>query len=149
MAANFLRRARGVIGTMVTWAATWSVVGFVSGAALALLAPWPVPVRVSVLDLGGACAMAGALAGATSALAYAVALIAAGRRRRFDELRLRDVAGLGTLAATVVSFLISRDAVFVALCGSMGLVASAGSLAMARRAVSSGSRPLELDASID
>ena len=147
MASTFLRRARGVVGTMITWAATWGAVGAVGGLALALFAPWPVPGKPDVSELTGACALAGALAGASSALAYALALIAAGRRRRFDQLRLRDIGGLGAGAALAASFLSSRDVTFALLSGTLGLAASAGSLAMARKAaVSSGTRRLELDA---
>jgi hypothetical protein len=135
---------------MLTWSVAWGAVGGVLGAALALVNPGPGGMGPDVLSLARACAMAGALAGATSALAYSLALIAAARRRRFDELRVRDLAVLGGGTAFVAGFLISRDPVFATSCGSLGLAASAGSLVVARRAaVSSGSRPLELRAGLD
>ena len=145
MSSTFLRRTRGVVGTMITWAATWGAVGTVAGLALAVFAPWPAAFRPALGDLTTACALAGVRAGASSALAYSLALIAAGRKRRFDQLRLRDVATLGAGAAMVTSFLMSRDVIFVAMCGTLGFGASAGSLVMARKAVPSGARRLELE----
>ena len=144
MASTFLRRTRGVVGTMITWAASWSAVGALAGVAVALLAPWPFPEPLHVGEMARAGAFVGIIAGATSGLAWSLALIAAGRRRRFDQLSMRDVAGLGAGAALVASFLISRDLTFTLLCGSLGLTASAGSLAMARKAVGSGEGRLEL-----
>lgn len=149
MASTFLRRARGVVGTVITWASTWAAIGAAAGLAFALFAPWPFPVPLELGEITRAFALTGAIAGATSALAYSVALIAAGRRRRFDQLRLRDVAGLGAGAALIASFLISRDLTFTLLCGTLGFGASAGSLAMARKAVTSGTRRLELEAGSD
>lgn len=150
MASTFLRRTRGVLGTMLTWSVTWGAVGGVLGAVLALVNPWPEGASPDAASLAAACAMAGALAGATSALVYSAALIAAARRRRFDELRVRSVASLGGGAAFVTGFLISRDLAFAISCGSLGLAASAGSLVVARRAaVPSGGRPLELRAELD
>lgn len=149
MSSTILRRARGVAVTACTWALTWAPVGAVCGAVLALVNPWPDRLGPSVPDLAQAMGLAGMIAGGVCGVAYAGMLIWAGRRRRFDQLRVRQVAGLGALAGASAAFLISRDVAFASICAGFGLAASSGSLVVARKAVSSGERRLELEAALD
>lgn len=146
MPSTILRRARGIAVTAITWALAWAPIGAASGALLGLVKPWPGGMTPPVRDLAVGMGIAGAIAGAVCGIAYASLLLFTARRRRFEQLRLHHVGTLGAVAATAAALLISRDLVFSGICGGFGLLASSGSLAMARKAVAAPRRDLELEA---
>lgn len=131
---TWLKRFRGAIGVGLTWAVGWTVVGMATmlfaGAVLGLNTDvvdiW-IPVFAYPAFLGG--------------VTFSTVLGIAGRRRRLDEMSLRQFAGWGALGGVVLMvpivvgaglkplFLIIGSIVTLLCAGS-----AAGSLALARRA---------------
>lgn len=139
------QRIRGIVGTAITWAGAWSVVGAGLGsmdvAGLDLYAKQGLLVAIrAVAEPTLACAVAGAVCGA---LFSSVLILAERRRRGIDDLRLGRVAALGAIgamflplafAALVPTALLSAK--FAAITGAFAFLgggSAAATLALARR----------------
>lgn len=98
--SQWLRRVRGAVGTGLTWAVAWALVGVLTGIASTLLPglPWDSFFRIFDAPLP-ALAIPGFLGG----LLFAVVLGVAERRRRFDELSLARFAAWGALGGLLLS----------------------------------------------
>jgi hypothetical protein len=137
---SLLRRVRGVLGTMTTWAAAWSVFGALFRMVLPLEGGLGLPTVEMVLWSGLSWAVPGAISGLFFAL-----LVASDGEDRFTELRRSRFIALGALGAGLLATfgiaarLVSGgtlawfDVVMLAEWTLLGGVCAAGSLAIARR----------------
>lgn len=140
---SIARRARGIAGTALLWAAAWGLAGLALGALLwAFTGPHPGP---GSLVLGAArwWATLGAVAGA----AFALVLAAAERRARsLGALSAGRVARWGALGGAVLPLLLlplfwaahpgalGFGVLLVPLSSALGAASAAGFLRVARRA---------------
>jgi hypothetical protein len=140
---QWMRRVRGALGMGLTW----GVVGFVIGMGIELIHNlWPNPLGAMVDIWPAALAYPGVIGG----VAFSAVLGIVGRRRRFEELSVPQVAAWGAVGGLVVS-LIPAAMVFLHLatpnislwqitaaligpCTVGGAIAASGSLVLARRA---------------
>lgn len=125
-----LRRIRGAIGMGITWAAAWSVVGFVPRWVLGIDSDLPFPLLFAGL-------------GFVAGLTFSWLLAAFEGRRRFDQMSLPRFAWSGALSGLLLGTLflsgtspgwtevLAIPATFAVACA----VCASGSLALARRAV--------------
>jgi hypothetical protein len=141
---RLLRRIRGIVGTALTWATAWGVVGAVWGGILSLVGDFPPEaseagmILVGVLFLG----VYGFLAG----VAFSLVVLAAEKRRTVQQLTLRRVAAWGGLGATLmfaVPVALSTPSVLVkgitlVATALLGAGSAAASLAVARRGLVGG-----------
>jgi hypothetical protein len=147
---NWLRRARGAVGTGLTWAVGWAVAGILIGVASILL-PW-LPWNY-FFDVFDAPLPAMAVPGFVGGVFFSIVLGIAGRHRRFRELSLRRFAAWGALGGLLL-LLFPFALVAVGLASSegssigaghaiavlgptfilLGTLSAAGTLALARRA---------------
>ena len=128
--SKWLRRIRGAIGMGFTWGFAWSVAGFVLAAVTGFKADAPFPIIFGVLGFA-----AGVVFSALLALSMG--------RRNFDQLSLPRFAGWGAAGGLLLAALFAKVAsldwgdvlaivpTFAVACA----VSSAGSLAVARRAL--------------
>lgn len=138
---RLLRRIRGIVGTALTWATGWGLLGAVG---------YPIAVLAGVLPPGEIAS--GILFMATSGLltggAFSLLVLAAERKRTLDQLNLGRVAawgGLGTvllIGAVAMAFdLTPGHGSFVFIMGGLAAGSAAGSVALARRGLLA--RPVE------
>jgi len=128
----WLKRVRATLGLGLLWAAGGVGVGGVI-ELLDNILPGGLPMASAVDMWPQTLAIPGFLGG----VIFAVVLMIAARRHRFDELSMPRFAGWGaftglTLGALAMS--IGAPAVFLAIMTGAGTVAAAGSLLLARRA---------------
>jgi hypothetical protein len=132
---TLFRRLRGAIGTGLTWALAWAVVG--GGLMEGIFDP-----HGEILDMWPQTL---AIPGFFFGLGFSVLLAVAGRRRRFEELSLARFAAwgagtgavLGGIALAIGALpgivpLWLRAAVIVAPVTILSTISSTGSLALAR-----------------
>ncbi|HET7322287.1 MAG TPA: hypothetical protein VFI96_07330 [Longimicrobiaceae bacterium] len=145
---EWLRRIRGALGTGLTWAVGWAVAGVLIGVASVLL-PWlPWHYFFEVFD---APLPALAVPGFFGGVLFSVVLGIAGRRRRFADLSILQMAAWGAVGGVLLG-LVPAAMVLVGLatigsgglglwqltaviCGPLALLSAAsasGSLALAR-----------------
>lgn len=128
---KWLRRIRGAIGMGFTWAVAWGIVGMAPRWVFGWNADAPFPLIFGVLGFLGGIAFSGLLALTESS-------------RKFEEMSLRRFAGWGAAGGLVLSAIFTKIAslewgdvlmitpTFAAACA----ICAAGSLALARRALS-------------
>ena len=128
---KWLRRIRGAIGMGVVWAVAWSAVGAIPRWIFGINTDAPFPLIFGVL---------GFIAGTT----FSGLLVLTEGRRRFDEMSLPRFAAWGGLGGLLLSGIFAKAASLewgdvLAVVPAFALasaVCAAGSLAVARRAVS-------------
>ena len=99
---GWLRRARGMIGTGLTWALGWAVGGVLIGVS-SLLLPWlPWEGFFRIFD---APLPALAVPGFFGGMLFSVVLGIAGRNKRFDELSVPRFAAWGAAGGLLLSLL--------------------------------------------
>ncbi|MFQ5691360.1 MAG: hypothetical protein ACE5HQ_13955 [Gemmatimonadota bacterium] len=133
---KWLRRIRGTVGTGLTWAVGWTIVGILTvmiadglGLNTDVVDIW-IPVFAYPAFIGG--------------VTFSAVLGIAGRRRRLDELSLPQFAGWGALGGLLVAAFIVTMGTIAGFPGWSLVIGSivtllctgsaAGSLALARRA---------------
>lgn len=100
-----LRRLRGVLGTAVTWAVLWALIGGLFYLAWFLLSPPPARLGVSLWDALAIGVPVGAIAGAMTGAFFAVVLMIAERRNTIEQLSLGRMGVLGTAVGALLVFL--------------------------------------------
>ena len=127
---KLLRRARGIIGTGLTWAAAWIGLGGLLGAAIGF------PLS-SVFRMALSNSVGGFIAGAS----FAVILSIAERKHTLADLSLKRVAlwgAAGGAMVTSIPLVFGAPLAFllgpVIINGGVGAVLASGSVAMAKRA---------------
>jgi hypothetical protein len=140
---TILRRLRGLLGTALLWAMAWGMAGVVLGFIVALA-----DVGNFILVAPDAMSFVGfvmGVYGAVGGLVFASVMMLLERRRRLEDLSLRRVAawgaigGMGLPAAVIAAAPIPIAlGTFggLAVTGALGAACSAGTLALARRPVS-------------
>lgn len=97
---KWLKRVRGAVGMGLTWAVGWGVGGLLIGVASLLLPSLPWDAFFEVFDAPlPALAVPGFFAG----LFFSLVLGIAGRRRRLDELSLKQVALWGVIGGVLLT----------------------------------------------
>ena len=131
-----LRKLRGVLGTAVTWGASWFGVGAV-GWALGL---FPEGLAFAI-PTAGVLATVGAIAGA----AFATALTLIEDRKTLGDLTIPRISGWGAVGGILIGIPMAIGMTpigVVAMCSflaTLGAGSAAGSLALARLAENAGS----------
>ena len=135
MSSTFVRRLRGTLGLAITWGLGWALAGGAAGALLGVL--------LIARGLGGSLwqlvwgmGLVGAITGTLSAVGFAALLATSARRRELRDLSVAGGGLLGAAAAGAIALAISRDGTFTVASAILGLTAGAGSLLLARRALS-------------
>jgi hypothetical protein len=131
MMRKWLRRIRGAIGMGFTWAAALFAVGSVPRWVFGINTDVPIPLVFGVF---------GFIAGVT----FSAVLVLTEGRRSFDQMSIRRFAGWGAISGLLLSALWAnavslRWGEVLAIAPTFALacaVCAAGSLAVARRAVS-------------
>jgi hypothetical protein len=134
-----LRRLRGLLSLSLLWAAAWVPVGLsiffvVEGVILKREIVWEhIPtLAVRLAIVGGICGCA-----------FGLLIAAIERRRTFGSLSFRRMAVWGALAGCAFPAVLlsttkitigSTEAIVFSIFGSLGMLTSVGSLALARRA---------------
>lgn len=136
------RRLRGLLGTALVWAGTWTVVGLLVGAGFWLSGTTFFSLRGSgwlVL-----WAEVGAITGALSGAAFSLALMWLERRREFSTITPLRFGAFGAVTAGSVMAALSYPEwlVFGSIGALMGFVCGSGSVVVARRALSPPATPL-------
>ena len=138
---GILSRARGILGTGLTWAVAWAPVGVAVGIYSWLRLPTdPGASPLIFLPLPiAAFATFGAISGAT----FATVLAVAERRSSLDELSMRQTAAWGALggllfpamlvAQTSTGSPVEAAVTIVGLGAALGASSAAGTLCLARR----------------
>jgi hypothetical protein len=129
MMRNWLRRVRGAIGMGLAWGVAWSAVGLIPRWLLGFNPDAPFPIIFGVL---------GFLAG----VIFSALLVAAERRRRFDEMSTPRFAAWGAVGGVVLSAIFTRAAslgvgdvlMIVPTFALASAACASGALALARRA---------------
>ena len=132
---KWLKRIRGAIGTALTWAAGWSVVGAIWGVVTFVSGVDPVS---AIFWIAYSFGIMGFIGGAI----FSTVLGIVEGRRRFGQMSLPRFAAWGALGGLLVSMLMIaigavvnlEGVVATALLPLMGAGSSAGSLALARGA---------------
>ena len=129
------RRLRGLIGTAVTWAGAFALVGLGVGVGFWVSGQ-------TFFDFGGAgwvwlWAEVGAFTGAISGAAFALAVMAVERRGDFRIISPFRFGLLGAAAAgTVIAIMAAPESLTYGLIGAgMGFLCGSGSVIVARRAL--------------
>jgi len=99
---KWLKRIRGVLGTGLTWAAGWSVVGAINGVVTAVFSGGGPGLLSGLLFTVGWFAGVGFVGGAV----FSVVLGIAEGRRRFDQMSLPRFAGWGALGGLLLFMLL-------------------------------------------
>jgi len=97
---SWLRRIRGAVGMGIVWAITWALGGMLIAASSLIIPGFPTETLTRIFD---APAPALAIPGFIGGVLFSVVLGVAARRRRFDELSLRAVAGWGAIGGLLLS----------------------------------------------
>lgn len=126
---RWLRRIRGAVGMGVTWAAAWSVAGFILAVLTRFKADAPFPIIFGILGF-----IAGVIFSAFLALTEG--------RRNFDEMSLPRFAAWGAAGGLLLAAVFSKaaslalgDVLMIAPTFALAsAVCASGSLAVARRA---------------
>lgn len=149
MISPLFRRLRGAAGLALAWAVSWGVTAVLIGAPVTYLVTRIVGYPARFLDLASAFALAGALTGAVSGLAFALLLWATNRNRVTGELPDVRFGALGALPALAIGILLFNEAGLIVATGLFGLAAGTGSLHLAhraeRQALAAGGGPGSLD----
>ena len=140
---KWLQRIRGAVGTAVTWAAAWGVVGVMLRIVLGVITGGPIAAASGSLVAGLVppfvlFGMFGFVGGA----AFSGVLGIAEGRRRFDQMSLPRFAGWGAVGGLLLAALMFAvgwgftlgDLIIVGIMPLLGAGSAAGSLALARRA---------------
>jgi hypothetical protein len=126
---KWLRRARGVVGIGITWAAAWALVGSVPRWLFGFNTDAPLPLIFGVLGFFAGVVFSGLL------------MLTEGRRG-FEQLTLPRFAAWGAVGGVLLSAIFTRAAslgvgdvvaivpIFAVVCAAC----ASGSLALARRA---------------
>ncbi len=127
------RRVRGLLGTSVVWGGAWALVGLVVGGVLWLTG-------ASVFSLTGprwlwVWAEVGAVTGAVSGGAFALAVIALERRGDLRVITPFRFDVLGAVAGGLVMAITSGPLLLGLVGGAMGFVCGSGSVIVARHAL--------------
>jgi hypothetical protein len=129
------RRVRGLIGTAVTWAGVFALVGLGVGAGFWVTGQ-------TLFDFGGAgwlwlWAQVGAVTGGISGAAFSLTVMAVERRGDFRIISPFRFGLLGAVAAgTVVAIMAAPESLTYGLIGAgMGFLCGSGSVVVARRAL--------------
>ena len=137
------RGPRGGVGRGITWAGAWAGFGLLIG--LGLLVGLPLGWFVEVFD---APLPALGIPGFFSGAAFSLVLGVAARRRRFDQLSLPLVAGLGALGGLLLALVpagalaLRNPGVLAVIAGTLTALSAAsstGTLLLARMGESGGS----------
>jgi hypothetical protein len=100
---KWTRRIRGALGTGLTWAAGWALVGVLIGVTSVLLPD--LPFWKPFFEVFDAPLPALAVPGFFGGALFSIVLGIAGRHRRFDELSLPRFAALGAVGGLMLSLL--------------------------------------------
>jgi hypothetical protein len=100
---KWMRRIRGALGTGLTWAAGWAIVGILIGVTSVLLPG--LPFWKPFFEVFDAPLPALAVPGFFGGALFSIVLGVAGRHRRFDELSLPRFTALGALGGLMLSLL--------------------------------------------
>jgi len=126
---------RGLIGTAITWAGAFALVGLGVGVGFWVTGQ-------TLFNFGGAgwlwlWAEVGAVSGAISGAAFSLAVMAVQRRGDFRSISPFRFGLLGAVAAgTVIAILAAPESLLYGLIGAgMGFVCGSGSVMVARRAL--------------
>ena len=126
---NLMRRARGVVGLGLLWAAGGLAIAFVLELADNITSA--VHPLTRLVDMWPqTLAILGFLAGTL----FGIVLGIAGMRRRFDELSVPLFTALGALAGLALGLALGAPAGIVGVVTIMSAIGGAGSLALARKA---------------
>jgi hypothetical protein len=140
---KLLRVLRGILGTAVAWGLAWIPLTLVTWGVAGVLGGNVPPLRVT-----GAIVIGAAIRGMISGAAFASVLALAGRRRTFENLRLRDMlvwGAIGGIVAPVISLgaiALTTSAVIpplaiglgLGMASTVGALSAAGTLWVARKA---------------
>lgn len=99
---TFLRKIRGALGTGVTWAAGWGVLGAVHGLILGLVRPWHWIYYNPIVTTAWGYALGGMIAGT----GFATLLAWLGRRQKLREISRLRVAISGVMGGAVLPVLV-------------------------------------------
>ncbi len=136
---KWLRRIRGALGTALTWAVGWGVVGAITGVLEVVLGGDPVAAIPVVAGwVGASFGLAGFIGGAI----FSTVLGVVEGRRSFDQMSLPRLALWGGVGGVLVGALLVANgaaiglfsAITIALLPLLAAGSAAGSLALARRA---------------
>ena len=97
---KWLRRVRGAIGTGLTWAIGWAAAGISIGVASLLFPDLPWQPFFDVFD---APLPAFAVPGFFAGLFFSLVVGVAARRRRLEELSLRQIASWGAISGVLLT----------------------------------------------
>jgi hypothetical protein len=148
---RFLRRLRGAVGTGLTWAAGWAVLGGIHGFVIGALRPWHWEFYNPVLTTAVGYAVGGLIAGT----GFGAILAWAGRRESLERISRFKMALCGAIGGAALPVIIhltrgltsSADWGDVALTASVTAVLGAGSavasLWIARRSDGESGRSLD------
>lgn len=135
---RLLRRIRGIVGTALTWATGWGVLGAAANAVALLV--WGVPRGAPVAYMLSMAALFLATYGFIAGVASSLVLLAAERRHARHQLTLPRMAAWGGLGGVLMAAvpvaamgLTSLTGVFLLVCGLLGTGSAAASLSIARR----------------
>ncbi len=140
---KWLKRIRGILGTGLTWAAAWSVVGTIIRSLAAVIAGGTVAAPSGSLVTGVVVLLVTfGVMGFIGGAAFSVVLGIAEGRRSFDQMSLPRFAAWGAAGGLLVSlfFQISPagspgiSVMAASVLTLLGAGSAAGSLALARRA---------------
>ena len=135
---RLLRRIRGIVGTALTWATGWGILGAVVNAVALLVTGVPSGAPVAYMLTMAALFLAtyGFIAG----VVFSLVLLAAERRRTLHQLTLPRMAAWGGLGGVLMAAvpvaamgLTSLTGVFLLMSGLLGTGSAAASLSIARR----------------
>lgn len=124
-----LRRIRGALGVGVTWAFAWGLLGTIPRLVFGVYTDVPLPVLF-------------AMAGGVSGLVFAGVLTLIEDRRRFDQMSVPRIAGLGAIGGSALALVIARvtgislgeTLLLVPAYAIASSVCASGSLVLAQRA---------------
>lgn len=129
------RRVRGLIGTAITWAGAFALVGLGVGAGFWVTGQ-------AIFDFSGAgwlwlWAQVGAVSGAISGAAFSLAVMAVERHGDFRIISPFRFGLLGAVAAGIVfAIMAAPESLTYGLIGAgMGFLCGSGSVVVARRAL--------------
>ena len=142
---KWLKRIRGVLGTGLTWAAAWSVVGTIIRSVAAVIAGGTVAAPSGSLVTGVVVLLVTfGVMGFIGGVAFSAVLGIAEGRRRFDQMSLPRFAAWGAGGGLLLSMLMFTagsgfqmalgELIILGILPLLGAGSAAGSLALARRA---------------
>ena len=130
---NVWRRLRGLLGTSVTWAGVWALIGLGIGSAF-----WLSGASLHGLEGLGwlwLWGVVGLVTGAVAGVGFSIALMVFGRRGEPQNLNPVGFGVVGALAAGAITTFVFKALVPAGLAGAtIGFLCGTGSIALARRA---------------